>query len=201
MTTSSSCRATELRVMVLGPASGRAGGRTGGGLCGGRDRPADRLTFSGRPMDRRVRADLAARLRRPPVEKKQQTSAGGFFALGGMPEAEVADFMQAFRQDVLEEAAHELLAGDTAHPPAVGFAMLVADGDRLIVEGDDAGVGDGDAEDIAGEIIEHGLFALAPGRAMDDPRLGPCGVGLEPDRDASFGTRPSACRARAWPMP
>ena len=124
-----------------------------------------------------VRTDLAARLHRLPVEKKQQTSAGGFFALGGMPEAEVADFMQAFRQDVLEEAAHELLAGDTAHPPAVGFAMLVADGDRLIVEGDDAGVGDGDAEDIAGEIIEHGLFALAPGRSMDDPGFGPCGVG------------------------
>src|ERR1700691_1577884 len=124
-----------------------------------------------------VRADLAARLRRLPIEKKQQTSAGGFFALGGMPEAEVADLMQTLRQDVLEEAAHELLAGDTAHPPAVGFAMLVADGDRLIVEGDDAGIGDGDAEDIAGEIIEHGLLALAPGRAMDDPGLRPSGVG------------------------
>src|ERR1700678_3537212 len=65
-----------------------------------------------------VRADLAARLHRLPVEKKQQTSAGGFFALGGMPEAEVADFMQTLGQDVLEEAAHELLARDAAHPPA-----------------------------------------------------------------------------------
>ncbi len=52
-TTWSSYLAIELRVMVLGPASGRAGGRTGGGLCGSRDRPADRPTFSGRPMDRR----------------------------------------------------------------------------------------------------------------------------------------------------
>ncbi|MFZ0602611.1 MAG: hypothetical protein WAN05_14880 [Roseiarcus sp.] len=86
-------------------------------------------------------------MRRLPVEKKQQTSAGSVFAPGGMPEAEVADLAQTLRQDVLEEAAHELLAGDAADPPAVGFAMLVADGDRLIVEADDSGVGDRDAEE------------------------------------------------------
>ena len=55
--------------------------------------------------------------------------------------------------------------------------MLVADGDSLVVEADDAGVGDRDAEDVAGEVIEHGLLALAPGRAMDDPGLRPDGVG------------------------
>ena len=48
-----SYRATELHVMVLGPTSGRAGGRTLEGLCGSRDRPADRPTFSGWPMDQR----------------------------------------------------------------------------------------------------------------------------------------------------
>ena len=85
--------------------------------------------------------------------------------------------MQALGQDVLEEAAHELLPGDPAHPPSVGFALLVADGDGLIVEADDAGIGDGDAEDVAGEVVEHGLLALAPGRAVDDPGLGPGGVG------------------------
>jgi hypothetical protein len=90
-----------------------------------------------------------------------------------MPQAEVADLMQALGQDVLEEAAHELLPGDAADPPPVGFTMLAADGDGLIVEADDPGVGDRDAEDVAGEIIEHSLLALAPGRAMDDPGLGP----------------------------
>src|SRR5271156_4460126 len=74
-----------------------------------------------------VRADLAARLRRLPVEKKQKTSAGGFPALGGMPEAEVADLMHTLRQDGLEEAADGPLGRDSGHPPAVGFAMLVAD--------------------------------------------------------------------------
>src|SRR6202161_3276040 len=48
-----SYRATELHVMVLRPTSGRAGGRTLEGLCGSRDRPADRPTFSGWPMDQR----------------------------------------------------------------------------------------------------------------------------------------------------
>ncbi len=48
-----SYRATELHVMVLGPTSGRAGGRTLEGLCGSRDRPVDRPTFSGWPMDQR----------------------------------------------------------------------------------------------------------------------------------------------------
>jgi len=47
----------------------------------------------------------------------------------------------------------------------------------LIVKVDDTAVGDGDAEDVAGEVVEHGLLALAPGRAMHDPGLGPCGAG------------------------
>src|ERR1700722_9686778 len=124
-----------------------------------------------------VRADLGSKRHRLRVEQKQQPGAGGILAPDGMPQAEVADLVQALGQDMLEEAAHELLAGDAAGPPPVGFAMLVADGDGLIVEADNAGVGDRDAEDVAGEVIEHGLFALAPGRAMDDPGLGPGGVG------------------------
>ncbi len=42
----------------------------------------------------------------------------------------------------------------------------------FIVEADDAGVGDRDAEDVADEIIEYCLLALAPGRVMDDPGPG-----------------------------
>src|SRR5258708_34510843 len=55
--------------------------------------------------------------------------------------------------------------------------MLVAEGDGVVVEGNDAGIGDGNAEDVAGEVIEHGLLALAPWGAMDDPGLAPGGVG------------------------
>jgi hypothetical protein len=35
--------------------------------------------------------------------------------------------------------------------------MLVADGDATIFEADDAVVGDGDAEDVTGEIVSNGL--------------------------------------------
>ena len=94
-----------------------------------------------------------------------------------MPQAEIADLVEAFGQDMLEEAADELVAGEPAGPPARGFALLVADGDGCVVETDDAGVGDGDAEDVAGEVVEHGLLALAPWRDVDDPGLAPGGVG------------------------
>ena len=137
-----------------------------------------------------VRADLGSKRRRLRVEQKQQPGAGGILAPDGMPQAEVADLVQALGQDMLEEAAHELLAGDAAGPPSVGFAMLVADGDGLVVEPDDTGVGDRDAEDVAGEVIEHGLLALAPGRAMDDPGLGPGGVRHNQIGTTLLATRP-----------
>ena len=62
-------------------------------------------------------------------------------------------------------------------------------------------VGDGDAEDVAGEIVEHGLLSLAPGGAMDDPGLRPGGLGQDQVGPALLRTRPGACRAPAWRGP
>ena len=87
----------------------------------------------------------------------------------GMPQTEVADLVEAARQHVLEEAAHELLAAEAEGSRAVGPAFLVLDGDRFVVETDDAGVGESDAKDVAGEIVENGLFAAAPGGDVEDP--------------------------------
>jgi hypothetical protein len=81
--------------------------------------------------------------------------------------------VKALWQDVLEEAAHELAAGAAAVAPAGRLAVPVSQGDGGVVEGDKAGIGDGDAEDVAGEIVDHSLLALAPQGAMDDPRLAP----------------------------
>src|ERR1700720_1399889 len=39
----------------------------------------------------------------------------------------------------------------------------------LVVDGQDAVVGDGDAEGVAGEIVEGGLLSLAPWRDVNDP--------------------------------
>src|SRR5215469_11130898 len=68
----------------------------------------------------------------------------------GMPQAVIADLVEAGRQDVLEEAPDELLvAGHGLLALAVGGAVLVALGHSGVVDGQDAVVGDGDAEGVA----------------------------------------------------
>jgi hypothetical protein len=82
-------------------------------------------------------------------------------ALRGMPQAEVAHLVEAARLHMLEEAAHKFMAA--------GLAFLIPEGDRSIIETDNAGIGEGDAKDIAGEVFEHRLFALTPGYNVEDP--------------------------------
>ena len=52
-----------------------------------------------------------------------------------------------------------------------------ADGDGVVVERDDARVGDGDAEYVSCEIAQHGVVTLPPMVDVDDPGLGPGGSG------------------------
>src|SRR5208282_3294591 len=98
---------------------------------------------------------------------------GGVPALRGMPQAEVTDFVEAARQHMLEEAAHKLVAAETTGMSAAGLAVLVLDRDRLVVEADDPGVGESDTEDVAGEVVEHRLFAIAPGADVKHPAVAP----------------------------
>ena len=111
------------------------------------------------------------------VELQQEASLSGEVAFGRVPEAKVADLVQAGREDMLEEAAHELVALQGAVLPARRFAVLVANGDGAIIEAEDAGVGDGGAEDVAGEITQHRLGALAPVGDVNHPGPGPSGLG------------------------
>ncbi len=90
-----------------------------------------------------------------------------------MPETEVANFVKAFWQDMLQIAAHEFMAGDGAGFVVPGLSILVAEGDAGLVESDQAVIGDGDAEGIAGKIVEDSLLALTPGLDMDHPALVP----------------------------
>ena len=100
----------------------------------------------------------------------------GLRTLCGMPETEIADLVEALGKDVLEEAAHELAAFHATGAPTRRFTMLVSDGDGVMVEGDEASIGDGDAKDVAREVIEHGLRALAPTGDVNDPGCGPGGI-------------------------
>ena len=47
----------------------------------------------------------------------------------------------------------------------------------MVVERDDARVGDGDAEYVSCEIAQHGVVTLPPMVDVDDPGLGPGGSG------------------------
>jgi hypothetical protein len=76
-------------------------------------------------------------------------------------------------QHVLEEAAHEFVAAQSAGSLSAGLAFLVLDGDHLVVEIDDPSVGESDAKDVAGEVVEHGLLAVAPGGNVQDPGRAP----------------------------
>jgi hypothetical protein len=87
----------------------------------------------------------------------------GVVALRGMPQSEEAHLVEAARQHMLEEAAHEFMAAQTAGSSVPGLAFLISEGDRSIIATDNAGIGEGDAKDVAGEIIEYRLFALTPG--------------------------------------
>src|ERR1700751_1513316 len=100
----------------------------------------------------------------------------------GMPQAVIADLVEAGRQDVLEEAPDELVAGHGLLALTVGGAVLVAIGHSGVVDGQDAVVGDGDAEGVAGEIVERGLLSLAPWRDVNDP-------GDLPDMGRKVGVR------------
>jgi hypothetical protein len=104
------------------------------------------------------------------------------FAARGMPQAVIAELVEAGRQDVLEEAPDELVAGHGFLALAVGGAVLVAIGHGLVIDGEDAVVGDGDAEGVAGEIVERGLLSLAPWRDVNDP-------GDPPDMGRQVGVR------------
>jgi hypothetical protein len=55
---------------------------------------------------------------------------------------------------MLQEAAHELMAGDAVGPPSVRFTVLVTNDNALVVESGDRRIGDGDTEDIAREVFK-----------------------------------------------
>ena len=111
-----------------------------------------------------------------PVEQQHPAHPAGQLALRWVPEAVVSDLVEPLGQNVLAEAAQEFRTGQGAGAPLASTAitLLVLEGDRLLVEGGDPAVGNGGAENVSCQVIEHGLFTFTPRRAVDDPRFTPC---------------------------
>ena len=82
--------------------------------------------------------------------------------MGRVPEPVVSDFVKSLWQDMLEITSHELQAGDGAGSKAAFFAVLIFEGDRLIVHGDDSVIGDGDSKDVSGQVVEDSLLGAGP---------------------------------------
>ena len=94
-----------------------------------------------------------------------------------MPQAEVADLVKALGQNMLEIATQELVPRDPANPGPASLPVAVLEADGFVIQADDAPVGQGDAEDVAGQIVEHGLLPHTPGGNMHDPGRAPDGGG------------------------
>jgi hypothetical protein len=89
-----------------------------------------------------------------------------------MPQAKVAQLAEAAWQHVLEEAAHELVAAEVAGSRAPGLALLVSDGDRFVIETDDPGISESDAEETCrlNRRSRHGISCILPRLPVKIPR-------------------------------
>jgi len=87
-------------------------------------------------------------------------------------EAVIADFLEGFGQDVLQETTDELLGGQGARFPMAGGAVTVAESDLALLKFEDTSVGESDAKNIRGQIPERCLTG-ADRLAVDDPFLAP----------------------------
>jgi hypothetical protein len=69
-------------------------------------------------------------------------------------QAVVADFDEAVRQDMLQEAAHELFGCHSGKFDLFSGRVFVFESNASLIEFDDTLVGDGDTEDVRGEILK-----------------------------------------------
>jgi hypothetical protein len=89
-----------------------------------------------------------------------------------MEKAEVADFHEAIGQDVLEEPPEKLHDVEVGGAEACTAHFTVSEADGTAREANETVVGDGDLEDIRGEVGEGGV-SVVPRLTVDVPRDGP----------------------------
>jgi hypothetical protein len=84
----------------------------------------------------------------------------------------MADLHETVRQDVLEEPADQLDGVEVGGTPPSAAGFAVGEGDGAVFERDDSAIGDGDLEDLRGEVFERRMAARM-GLAVDIPGDGP----------------------------
>src|SRR5215468_21932 len=87
-------------------------------------------------------------------------------------QAVVTDTMEALRQDVHQEATDELVGIERHHRVSLATfeaVVLPLEGDALVIERDQAAVGDGDAMGVAGEIAQDFRGSPEWAFAVDHP--------------------------------
>ena len=102
----------------------------------------------------------------------EQAAAEGEFllAVAAGEEAEVADAVEVFGQDMEQEAADELF-GREGHglEAAVMTVVPPTETDLTVLDGEEAVVGDGDAVGVLAEVVEDLVGAGEGGLGVDDP--------------------------------
>jgi len=86
----------------------------------------------------------------------------------GMEKAAMTDFHKAVGQDMLEESADKLDGVEMGRTEAGTAHFTVGERNRAVLEAHDAAVGDGDPEDIRGEVGEGGVSVMI-GLTVDVP--------------------------------
>jgi hypothetical protein len=85
----------------------------------------------------------------------------------------VADADQAFRQNMNKEPSQELVGRDRHDLLlAAGCVVFPAEGDAIILERDEAVVGDRDAMGVAGEVVQNVFRSTEGWLGIDDPLPG-----------------------------
>ena len=92
-------------------------------------------------------------------------------------EAEVADAVEVRRQDMQQEAAHELVGGQAHGLPAMLLAIVLpTEPDHAVVDRHEAVVGEGDAMGVATEVVECAGGAVEGTLGVDHPGAAPQGL-------------------------
>ena len=101
----------------------------------------------------------------------EQAAAEGelLLAVAAGEEAEVADAVEVFGQDMEQEAADELFGGEGQGLEAAVMAVVApAEADLTVLDGEEAVVGDGDAVGVLAEVVEDLVGAGEGGLGVDD---------------------------------